>query len=62
MLTKIITIILNYLVTYLIIPVSMVVVDYFKMKKTIKLKDLKIAELEKALTVQEKIDAVNNLP
>jgi hypothetical protein len=60
-LSKIITIILNYIVTYLIIPVSWVVVDFFRMKKTIKQINIENEELKKAVTLKDKIIASNNI-
>ena len=61
MTTKIITILLNYLMSYVFIPISMVVIDYFQMKKKIKKQDAEILELKNAKTLLEKINAANNM-
>ena len=62
MTTKIITILLNYLMSYVFIPISMVVIDYFSMKKKIKKFEAEIEALKKAKTLEEKIEATNNIP
>ena len=61
MTTKIITILLNYLMSYVFIPISMVVIDYFQMKKKIKKQDAELLELKNAKTLLEKINAANNM-
>lgn len=48
--------------TWVIIPISLTVVDYFKMKKTIKQLNIDIQKLNEAKTLKEKIDATSNIP
>lgn len=61
MLKQIITILLNYLMSYVFIPVSMVVIDYFKMKNVVKKQREEIEALKKASTLKEKEDASDNI-
>ena len=62
MLQKVVNLILNWFVNYMIIPISMVVIDYFHMKKTIKDLNVKVKTLEDAKTTKEKDDAIDNMP
>lgn len=62
MLQKIVNLLLNYLVTYIIIPISWVVVDYFRMKKTIKELNKEIESLKNAKTKTDIDTAIDNLP
>lgn len=62
MTAKIVDVLINSLMTYVIIPLSWIIIDYFKMKKTIKSLNAEINALKEAKTIQEKIDAANNIP
>lgn len=62
MLTKIITIILDWIVKTIIIPISLVIVDYFQMKKTIKQTKAELEALKAAKTVKEKDEAIDKMP
>ena len=62
MLSKVITILLNYLMTYVFIPISWVIVDYFKMKKTIKQLNIDIEALKNAKTKKDIDIAIDHVP
>ncbi|MEY3787125.1 MAG: hypothetical protein RIQ94_185 [Pseudomonadota bacterium] len=62
MINKITTAILNWFLAYLLIPISMIVVDYFKMKKTIKQLNIDIEALKNAKTKKDIDIAIDNLP
>jgi hypothetical protein len=62
MLQKIVNLLLNYIVQFIVVPLSWVIVDYFRMKKTIKQLNIDINKLKEAKTIQEKIDATSNIP
>jgi hypothetical protein len=59
---KLVNLILNWFVSYVVIPISVWLVDYFRLRKINKDLQEKVDALEKAKTVQEKIDAANSLP
>lgn len=58
----IVSALMNWFVNYLVIPVSMVVVDYFRMKKVIKDLKEKVKALESAKTPKEKDEAIDSMP
>jgi hypothetical protein len=62
MIQKIVSALMNWILSSILIPISMVIVDYFKMKKTIKQLNIDIEKLKNAKTIQEKIDATNSIP
>ena len=62
MIAKIVSALMNWLVNFVVIPISLVVIDYFRMKKTIKQTNEEINALKKALTAKEKDEAIDNMP
>ncbi len=59
---KVAKVLLDWVYASLLVPFVTFLYDSYRIRKLIKEKDLKIAELEKAVTVLEKINAANNLP
>ena len=59
---KIVNLLLNYLVTYIIVPISWVVIDYFKMKKTIKQLNADIEKLKNAKTKSDIDSSYDSVP
>lgn len=53
---------MNYILTYVLIPISWVVIDYFRMKKTIKQLNIDIEKLKNAKTKSEIDIAVDHIP
>lgn len=62
MIQKIVSALMNWIVAYVIIPLSLIVIDYFHMKKTNKDLKEKVKALESAKTSKEKDEAIDNLP
>lgn len=62
MINKIVGALMNWLIAYMLIPVSWVVIDYFRMKKTIKQLNVDIEKLKNAKTKIDIDTAVDNLP
>ena len=61
MLKTVVNLLLNYIVQYIFIPISWVIVDYFRMKKTIKKQNEEINELKNAKTKADIDRAIDNL-
>lgn len=59
---KLVNLLLNWAVAYVIIPLSMWVVDYFRLRKENKELKLKVKALEDAKTPKEKDEAIDNMP
>lgn len=62
MLTKVVKIIMDYIVTYVVIPITWIIVDYFRMKRTIKQLNVDIEKLKNAKTKTDIDSSIDNLP
>lgn len=59
---KVVDAILNWLLTAVVLPISYVVIDYFKMKKTIKQMNEEINALKNAKTKADIDSSIDKLP
>jgi hypothetical protein len=59
---KVGSVLISWLVNYTLIPLSLVILDYFRRKKVIRETKEKVDALKKAQTAKEKDEAINNMP
>ena len=62
MINSIIKALMNWMVASVVIPISAWIIDYFLIKKENKELKIAVKALKDARTIQEKIDASNNMP
>lgn len=62
MINAVVGAILTWCTNYIVIPLSLVVIDYFRMRKTISNMKAEIAALKSANTPKEKDDAIDSAP
>ena len=62
MIQKVVNALLNWLLTSVIVPISWVFINYFRMKKTIKELNEEINRLKNAKTKADIDNSIDNLP